>query len=124
MCDGTVIFGGSENSTDNVMGFWLSNGVTKTLAQVVREQGLELSMEGWIVRPPYERQFLSPDGRVLAGNAINPDGKHEGYVLFLDPLVVPEPAGGTLLGIGIAMLGFSRGRKNTAAHEVAEARAV
>jgi hypothetical protein len=107
--DGSILFGGSGNSSiDFVMGFWLPNGVRKTLHDVLLEQGLGSSIDGWTFRDPYYGHYLSADGQVLAGNAFNADGDEEGFVVYLDPLIVPEPASTGL--VIFALITFARSR--------------
>jgi hypothetical protein len=98
--DGRTLFGVSYvpgSNDDYDFGFWLPNGVVKTLDEVLLEQGLASSVAGWTDYSLDERNYyLSADARVLAGVRKNPAGLYDVFVVYLDPLVIPEPASTTL----------------------------
>lgn len=107
--EGDSILGVSGNTSDDAF-FWLwneANGVRR-LSEILLEQGLANDLEGWDFWPSNMR--MSSDGRVLAGNARNPDGFEEAFVIYLDPIAVPEPSSLLLVVLGVVAVSPRRRR--------------
>jgi hypothetical protein len=77
-------------------------------------QGLGVIITGWKIGEGNQTgsanvyPTISADGRAIAMAGINPQGFIEGWVAYLDPLVVPEPPGATLGLLALACLAYSR----------------
>jgi uncharacterized membrane protein len=109
--DGSVVFGATGNDISQIVyGFWTADGLAKTLPQVLQDQGLGPAAAGW--QFPFGGSnigyFLSADGRVLAGSGINPEGIREAFVVYLDPLVVPEPTSAVMSVLAISCAAIRR----------------
>jgi hypothetical protein len=79
---------------------WLWNKETGLLnvRDVMTNQGLGPAIAGWKIGEGNQigsgnvYPTISANGRAIAMTGINAQGSIEGWVVYLDPLVVPEPA--------------------------------
>lgn len=95
--DGSVVVGSSGGKAF----IWDAEAGIQDLNELLANE-YNLDLAGWTLT---NATAISADGKVIAGNGINPDGIREGWVA-----VVPEPSAGLLLGLGLGVLGASRQR--------------
>ena len=75
--DGTVIVGRTGGSLNMSQAFvWTPATGMKLLSTVLTDAGIDFT--GWTLR---EATAISANGRVIAGNGVNPSGKQEGWVV-------------------------------------------
>jgi len=88
--DGSVIVGGSEGVLGGAF-IWTEDVGAQSLQHVlVDDVGLDLT--GWTLE---SATAISPDGLVIVGNGVNPDGSREAWVA-----TIPEPGTLTMLVLG------------------------
>ncbi|HSJ97463.1 MAG TPA: PEP-CTERM sorting domain-containing protein, partial [Myxococcota bacterium] len=74
------------------------NGMRALQDVLEEEHGLDLT--GWRLSSASD---ITPDGRTIVGDGLNPDGKREAWIAF-----VPEPGTTGLLALGFATLAAQR----------------
>ncbi|MCA9262190.1 MAG: hypothetical protein KDA60_00015 [Planctomycetales bacterium] len=118
--DGKWVFGQSYSlpfvNGDVTPWLWSDETGLVNVLDLFEVQGLGPDIEGWDQlwgqRPNLGGYGqISADARAIIGSGINPDGVFEGWVAYLDPIVVPEPAGAVLaLALGFLSAGRFRAR--------------
>jgi uncharacterized membrane protein len=84
---GSTIVGWGSTDADRAAFIWdAAHGMRNLQDVLITEHGLGKALEGWTLR---EAVGISNDGRVIAGNGVNPDGNTEGWVVDLGPLPPP-----------------------------------
>lgn len=81
------------------------------ILQDVLESEFGFDLTGWTLG---RARAVSDDGLVIAGDAINPDGEREAFVVSLREDVVaeiPAPSAVVLFGLSVAGIGFARRRR-------------
>ena len=82
--DGSVVLGTAKDANgDSIAIVWSESTGMRMLREVLYDKyHLDIDATGWSL---LEATAISGDGRVVAGNGINPDGIREGWRLALDP---------------------------------------
>jgi len=93
---GHVIAGWGTTAAGHEAFLWTPESGMRRLADVLTEQGLDLS--GWTLE---QATGLSASGRTVVGWGTNPSGETEGFVATLPARVIPAPALGRF---GVALL--------------------
>ncbi|MCA9262728.1 MAG: hypothetical protein KDA60_02720 [Planctomycetales bacterium] len=101
--DGKWLFGQSWTTPFNpgevVPWLWSEDTGSLNLLDIFEQQGLGPEMEDWTslwdVGSGYGQ--ISADGQAVIGSGMNPEGRLEAWVVYLDPIAVPEPSTAILL---------------------------
>ncbi|HPF40677.1 MAG TPA: PEP-CTERM sorting domain-containing protein [Phycisphaerae bacterium] len=102
--DGSVIVGGSLSSVGTQAMIWTEDKGMRSLQSVlVNDYGLGAELLGWRL---LEAQAISQDGLTIAGDGLNPNGLHEGWVVR-----IPEPTTATMTLLAGAILLTRRRRR-------------
>ncbi len=97
--DGTAIVGFMMPplSTENKAFIWTqANGVQdlqQVLQQVLTADGLGSELTGWTLT---EATAITPDGKTIVGNGVDPQGQDEGWIANLSTSMPPPPPSGTV----------------------------
>jgi hypothetical protein len=85
--DGSVIVGYSRTSLDDEAFIWDGPFGMRNLREVLaREYGLAMQLGSWLLVGP---AYISADARAICGNGVNPDGRGEAWVVYLDGIPPP-----------------------------------
>lgn len=103
--DGNVLLGLSDMGDSNVAWLWTEATGARSLEDIITQQGLADATIGWDLSLVRE---ITDDGNALIGHGTNPDGNTEAFVIYLDPLAIPEPNSLLLCGLAVIGLGVWR----------------
>ena len=112
--DGKLVFGESYFDTGNEAFIWDDvHGIRSFQDLLTQGYGLTTALAGWKLDGV---AGVSLNGRVIAGNGINPDGNEEAWLIRLDqPIGVPEPSSLALALLAAApLLPLARRKRVTA----------
>lgn len=112
--DGSVMLGGSTlDGLGTVPWLWTEATGTLSLSSVLAQQGLADEANGWEFSR-FGALEVTDDGNALFGTGTNPDGNREAFVIYLDPLTIPEPSTLLRAAAALATAGLIRGRRCSA----------
>lgn len=89
--DGAMIVGASTFGSDRSYWLWTEEAGPIPLSDLLNQQGIGGVLANWTF-DARSRLRISGDGRAIAGHAKNPDGVGEAFVIYLDPINIPEPS--------------------------------
>jgi probable HAF family extracellular repeat protein len=98
--DGSVVVGAGNTASGNQAFTWDSVNGMQRLADVLTGLGLDLT--GWTLS---EASAVSADGLTIVGIGSSPSSGNEAWIAH-----IPEPATGSLLGLGLVGLAALRRR--------------
>jgi hypothetical protein len=109
--DGSIMLGVATGGTDSGPYIWDAIHGSRNLRQeLINEYGLGASLAGWSLTQSY---ILSPDGRTIVGQGVNPAGITETWIAYLGT-PVPEPSTLLLAALAVAPFAWRRGVGNRA----------
>ncbi len=88
--DGSQAVGAGTDATGSVAFIWDARTGLRSVRQVLVDAGV--TMTGWKLT---EATGISGDGNTIVGNGVNPAGKREGWVAFVQTPPIVTNAGGT-----------------------------
>jgi hypothetical protein len=106
-------FPSAESLSNAALWLWSKETGLLHLRDVMTSQGLGPNIAGWRIGEGNQvgsgnvYPTISANGRAIAMTGINPQGFIEGWVVYLDPLVIPEPASATLTLFALSWLAQS-----------------
>jgi probable HAF family extracellular repeat protein len=95
--DGAVIVGFSYTEIGSEAFIWDAAHGMRNLRQLLVNE-LALGLSGWSLGSPTD---ISDDGRTIVGSGTNPQGRTEGWVVYLGPATVPEPSSIALAAVAL-----------------------